>query len=1300
MATLVLSTAGAAIGGLFGGFGLIAGRAIGALAGYALDQALFGNRRTVEGARLADLSVQSSREGAVIPRVYGRARIAGQIVWATEFEEVVSTERQGSKGGGGGTTVRSFSYFANLAIGLCEGPIARIGRVWADGKPFDLSGAVHRVYTGTEDQNPDSLIEAKQGPGAAPAYRGLAYVVFERLPLEEFGNRIPQFAFEVIRPVPGVAEKVKAVALIPGATEFGYDPEPVYAVVSPGNRVALNRHLDGTRSDWHASLDDLQTTCPAVGHVSLVVSWFGDDLRAGYCTLRPKVDNKTRVTAPTTWSVAGLTRATAEPVSLHEGRAAYGGTPSDASVIRAIQDLKARGLKVAFYPFVMMDIPHGNALPDPYGGAAQASYPWRGRITASIAPGLPESPDRTEAAGDEIAAFVGAAAPTDFSLTAGGVGYVGPDEWTFRRMILHAAFLCKAAGGVDAFLLGSELRGLTTLRSGPSGFPFVTALVNLAADVRGILGHGTRISYGADWSEYFGYQPADGSGDVFFHLDPLWADANIDFVGIDNYLPLSDWRDGDDHLDAAEWETGRDTAYLRANIAGGEYFDWFYASDADRAAQIRTPIGDDAYGKPWVFRPKDLVSWWSNPHFDRPGGIEAETPTAWQPRSKPIVLTETGCPAVDKGPNQPNVFPDPKSGEGTLPRFSTGVRDDVVQRRFIGAVTGYWDPEAPDFDDAANPVSDVYAGRMIDPGTICWWAWDARPYPAFPYRLDVWSDGGNWEAGHWLNGRLAAPTTDALAAAILRDHDFPHAAIEDLDGAIDGYVVATVASARDALEPLADLLLFEAADTGDTIRLVRRGRRPVATLGRDDLVDEGERPLLSIRRAQETELPSEIAIGFVDALADYRAANVSSRRLTTGSRRSEGVETTAVMSFAVAGGLADTRLRDIWAGRESFGFALSARRLAIEPGDIVRLDLPSGQRTAMVRRIEDMGPRRIEARSIEPGILAAVPATPRTLPPVSAPEIPPPEVVVLDLPVLSGDGSMAHAPRIAAFADPWPGAIGVALGTPATGFVPRQVLDRSAVLGELATSLAAGPQWRWDRASTVDVLLYGGALASEPELAVLNGANAAAVGSPESGWEIVQFQTATLIGPRTWRIGTLLRAQAATGDAAPGGHPTGARFVLLNAATPHLAIGPEEAELALVARCGPAGATYDPGRFVDVPVLGTRRGLKCFPPVRPHAVWESSGDISIRWIRQTRLGGDGWEGIEVPLGETSEAYRVDLLIGDIVVHTETVGEPRVTLSAALLADLFGGTPDSLHARIMQVSPTEGPGLATETTFHA
>ncbi len=464
MATLVLQAAGAAVGSLFGPVGAIAGRALGALAGYAVDSALFGTHSTREGSRLSDLDPQTSREGAAIPRVYGRVRIAGEVIWATRFEEVVSDSREGGgKGGGGGTTTRTYSYYANFAVGLCEGPIARMGRVWADGKPFDLASCTCRILTGDETQSVDSLIGAKQG--AAPAYRGTAMIVFEHLPLEDFGNRIPQLSFEVMRPVAGIETDIRAVTLIPGSTEFGYDPQAVLKVVSPGNRAALNRHVDGAASDWQASLDELQAVCPNLDRVALAVTWFGDDLRAGECTLKPAVADRTTVTTPAAWSAAGLTRATARLNSTYGGKAAFGGTPSDASIVRAIRDLTERDIKVTFHPFIMMDVPADNELPDPYGGKAQAAYPWRGSITCSIAPGEEGSPDKTSAAADEVAAFVGTAAPEDFALSGDTVVYSGPNEWSLRRMVLHYAWLARAAGGVDAFLIGSELRGLTTIRS-------------------------------------------------------------------------------------------------------------------------------------------------------------------------------------------------------------------------------------------------------------------------------------------------------------------------------------------------------------------------------------------------------------------------------------------------------------------------------------------------------------------------------------------------------------------------------------------------------------------------------------------------------------------------------------------------------------------------------------------------------------------------------------------------------------------------------------------------------------------
>ena len=79
----------------------------------------------------------------------------------------------------------------------------------------------------------------------------------------------------------------------------------------------------------------------------------------------------------------------------------------------------------------------------------------------------------------------------------------------------------------------------------------------------------SKVFYSADWSEYFGYQPGDGTGDVYFHLDPLWASASIDAIGIDVYWPLADWREGRAHLDyQAGYRSIHDLNYLKVERPG------------------------------------------------------------------------------------------------------------------------------------------------------------------------------------------------------------------------------------------------------------------------------------------------------------------------------------------------------------------------------------------------------------------------------------------------------------------------------------------------------------------------------------------------------------------------------------------------------------------------------------------------------------------------------------------------------------------------------------------------------------
>ena len=211
MATLALAAAGAAIGNaaITGTVLGLSGAAWGWMIGTTLGSYLFAPTYRSEGPRLSDMKISGGGYGVGIPHVYGAARVNGNVIWASELIETTTTEEVGGKGGGG-TEVTTYSYSANIAVGVCEGPVDCIRRIWANGKLiYDVTNTVGQVddqvispqniaiYLGGETQTADPVMQAALGAANVPAYRGLAYVVFEGLQLEKFGNRIPKFDFEI-----------------------------------------------------------------------------------------------------------------------------------------------------------------------------------------------------------------------------------------------------------------------------------------------------------------------------------------------------------------------------------------------------------------------------------------------------------------------------------------------------------------------------------------------------------------------------------------------------------------------------------------------------------------------------------------------------------------------------------------------------------------------------------------------------------------------------------------------------------------------------------------------------------------------------------------------------------------------------------------------------------------------------------------------------------------------------------------------------------------------------------------------
>ena len=1232
MAQMILSSAGQAVGGPIGAV-------IGSTLGRAIDQRVISGLEPARqrGPRLETLKVQGAAEGAPIACVFGRARVTGQVIWAARFLE----GRHTSSGGKGGPRTVEYDYSLSFAVALCEGKIDGIGRVWADGRPMHLSGVTMRVHRGGEDQTPDPLIEAIEGE--APAYRGTAYVVFEDLPLGPYGNRPPQLAFEVFRRArgsePRLEDRLEGVCLIPGAGEFVLATEGVMRREGLTRTIAENVHAGDGQTDLAVSLDQLQAQCPNLKRVSLVVGWFGDDLRAGHCTIRPGVERADKPTEPLIWSVAGLARGEAHLISrAPTGGPAYGGTPSDESVWQAVAALKARGLEVTLYPFVLMDVAVDNGLPDPYGGAEQAAYPWRGRVKGE---------DGAGATADAAAMF-------------------GPAEgWGLRRLALHYAALV-AETGADGLLIGSEMRGLTTTRDAGGGFPAVAQLQALAAECRAVVGPDVAISYAADWSEYAGMRDGD---EVAFHLDPLWADAAISYVGVDWYPPFGDWRTGDGGLDSAAFGGPEDAAYLATQVAGGEGFDWYYGSDVDRVVQARTLIADSAHGEDWVFRVKDLKGWWSNTHHDRPGGVRSATPTAWIAGMKPIRLTEFGCAAVDRGGNAPNLFQDPKSAESALPPFSTGARDDRMQRRALDAVLGH-------FEEAENnPVSPIYDGPMLEAADV--WCWDARPWPVFPAREDVWADAGGWRTGHWLNGRLAGETRDLIEAILKRgglvEDEFE---IGSFAGEVQGYLIDRPMRTRDTLEPLlAGLGLVGSERDGRVAVLGDEAAVATLTLEAMALPDEGA----SLRTERVLELkPGAARVRHIDGDAGYQTGSVVVRSAGLGG--GIDLDLPAVCSSALARAVAERALEA--GGGDRLTVMLGpVQALALESGDTVSVEGRGGGWRVMRLDMDETPSAGLDPVSAvivgedegqpgagEGGTVSGAPF-----------------FRMLELPPLIGAEDDGRPIAVVAGA-PWR-PMRVFGGADVGALTVRGDVAQPVTVGELVEALGPGVRHRWDKAGTLLVRVEGRAPENRSEAAVFAGANGVAIETAE-GWESVQFRSAALVGDGVWRLTDLLRGQQGTEAVGASG---GAVVVFLDQ-TPSRADSPRaERGLPLIWRAGPAGGPAGGAGVGEVAF--TARGVHERPWSAAHlrAMARADGGFDLGWIARSRIDGDRWD------GETMAAdplrFRVRVMDGADEVRAFEVEAVEALYSAAeRTADFPGGLAADSRIAVAQWGDGYGWGL--------
>jgi len=564
---------------------------------------------------------------------------------------------------------------------------------------------------------------------------------------------------------------------------------------------------------------------------------------------------------------------------------------------------------------------------------------------------------------------------------------------------------------------------------------------------------------------------------------------------------------------------------------------------------------------------------------------------------------------------------------------------------------------------------------------------DARPFPAFPARGDVWADGVAWRTGHWLNGRAGLSGLGEVTRALCARAGVGAVDASALVGAVSGYVVDAPLSARDALEPLMAAYDFAAREQEGEIVFFHRADDAVAEIDVGQLAAESADDAFA-QRGDAAMAPIEARVRFLDSARDYLIADVSARRLDRANGGVATIDAPLVLEADTAEAIAQRVLADARASAESLRVALGPAHLALEPGDSVLFASESFE----IVRIEDAETRRLELRR-QRGASAAHVGAGEPNAPVVTPIAPTPAVSVLDLPPLPNAES-DERPLAAVFASPWLGAHELYSGVTSSR---RCIAQSAATMGELLWALWPGPVDRWDDGNIVRIKLYGGALSSASKEQVLNGVNAFAI-EADGEWEIVQARTCTLVAPDEYELSGFLRGRLGSAHAMRAPHPVGARIVALDDRLARVEIASHEWHEALAFSAPPFGGAASDQRAALFEATLPHAALRPWAPAHLRARRGAGGDVAISWVRCARVGGDSWGPGEPPLGFAAENYRLEILDGADVVRSVTVGAPAYSYEVTDQTADFGGLPSSLHFRVAQIDDAGATGLNSALTI--
>lgn len=1251
---------GAAIGSFFGPMGTQVGFMLGSIAQGVVDP------QRIEGPRMNDLRVQSSSYGRALPALFGDQRIAGNFIWAKPLKEVKHEERAGK----GGPVTTTYSYFANAAIAICEGPISGIRRIWADGKiMYDSSVTSTTVSPG----------------GSSPLGHLIEAVIHDAAPsvpaeLQPFECISPTFSSDLDRTDLPYLNMMWDLMYPPGTifkgeTEVGIALNLfwrrmeggggglygayVYNYVGSNEMVVTGMDRTGSYNDYVATFKANSTSIPTchAGYVFNAATNMCDPIfpHSTDDTTYQLMVGTTPKFAP--GSTTTTTLVLTPNITVYLGTEDQMPDPNMESTLGVNNVPAYRGTAYV----VLNDLPvdaYGNRMPNlefevvskgstedvqqlvsgvTLPGTTGSAYdPARGNLW-SFCVGTGEAPDYTRLNVDsssKVAGTMSSAAPGAFKSLGLARYTAGTDSlWVAGTVAGQTCFaMISPDSGVILKVVSPSLALPTTL----GGFCIDTThneiwTVGRADDGR-LLVHAVAL--------------ANGTATLVQEKDEASTNALSAVNG---------------NVNAIEYSEKTDVVWLGYKVLANSNSRVTYRLETFDATTRVNLLDAPAPGQPWfLVEPASGDMWW----YD---GLRLNRNDRSLGHDTLVTSAPLAGAAADGSGNVGVVIKDANASVATFD--SAGAFTGKIVKSADGLFAG-----------GPNVFADHSRGLLV-------------------------SSGGYMLVNRFGTGIV---TVGDIFLDVARRLKFPLQNIDvsdvsGLDCRVQGFGILNRVSARGALEPLTSAYGLDVVDTGSKIRVGRRANAPYyGIVSRSDQgvheYTDGSDSItpLSSTRANDLELPRVIEVSFDNPALEYRKDVRSAMRNAVASTvDARTVAMPMVMAAERAKAIADMLLAATWQGRSSCELTVGIKHIAIVPGDVVDVENDSGGLDRVIINRVALSPNgtiRLSGTGFDYSAYQAGTSVPAVAEVVSRPVASnrPPRLLLLDSPLLvsTDDSSGFYAAALPpAGQETFPHS-SIFTSTDGANYSLLAAADAPATAGVVRDALPAGSPDVWDMENTLTVNLFAGHLYSAADFDVLNGQNLALVGR-----EVVQFANATQNEDGSYTLSKLLRGRKGTEWAMT--HSSGETFVLLNSAIQRIQL---PIELTGIARFY---KIVGPGQPLETApaqaFINTDEGLLPYAPVKLNAA-RTNGDLSITWVRRTRVGGDMRDRVDVPLSEASEAYDVEVWgVDGQVVRTARVITPAYSYTSEQQQADFGSAQSAVHVNIYQISATVGRGFALSGT---